>query len=84
MKECKSIYIGQHEDGEEVGLQELDMHTHYENNCCTSTVCAQCGYRFYVGDDIVRVKQTGDVIHRDCFADYSVDSVSELCDVLYL
>ena len=56
----------------------------YSQDCCTRTICAQCGYRFHKSDDIVRVKQTGDAVHRNCFADYAEDSVSELCDILYL
>lgn len=45
-------------------------------------LCAQCGYRFALGDDGFRVKQTGDIIHRDCFMDYMDDNVNELCDEL--
>ncbi len=44
------------------------------------TICAQCGYRFIRGDIILRVHQTGDMIHKDCFMDYADDNVEEMCD----
>ena len=44
------------------------------------TLCAQCGYRFVRGDEGYRVRETGDVIHRDCLMDYIDDNVNELCD----
>ncbi len=46
------------------------------------TVCAQCGYRFARGDEALRVKQTGDVIHVECFMDYTDDNKDELTDIL--
>lgn len=42
------------------------------------TVCAQCGYRFVRSDEILRVNQTGDLIHKDCWTDYCDDNVEEL------
>ena len=45
-----------------------------------STVCAQCGYRFTKGDDAIRIRQTGDIIHTDCFIDYSEDNREELTE----
>jgi hypothetical protein len=45
-----------------------------------STVCAQCGYRFIKGDEALRIKQTGDIIHSDCFIDYSEDNREELSE----
>ncbi len=44
------------------------------------TVCAQCGYRFVSGDEALVVKQTGDMIHRDCYMDYNEDNMNELCE----
>jgi len=35
-----------------------------------STVCAVCGYRFERGDSVYNVKETGDLIHTDCWEDY--------------
>ena len=34
------------------------------------TACAQCGYRLISGDSVLRIHETGDVIHRDCWMDY--------------
>lgn len=45
-----------------------------------STICAQCGYRFIKGDEALRVKETGDIIHRECYMDYTDDNVTELTD----
>ncbi len=42
------------------------------------TVCAWCGYRFERGDEALRVKDTGDIIHKDCWMEYSDDNVQEL------
>lgn len=44
------------------------------------TVCAQCGYRFIKGDDALRIRQTGDIIHESCWMDYADDNVSELSE----
>ena len=41
-------------------------------------MCAQCGYRFAVGDDVIKVNATGDIIHRDCFIDYADDNADLL------
>lgn len=41
------------------------------------TVCAQCGYRFVSGEKALWIKQTGDIVHGDCFSDYTEDNVSE-------
>lgn len=46
------------------------------------TVCAQCGYRFARGDEAYKVKQTGDVIHTECYMDYTDDNKEELTDIL--
>lgn len=67
---------------DEIDVSEF-IKENYSYECCTCTVCAQCGYRFYEGDDVVSVKQTGDVVHRECFTDYAEDSINELCDTLY-
>lgn len=45
-----------------------------------ATVCAQCGYRFVKGDEALRIKQTGDIIHSDCFIDYNEDNAEELAE----
>lgn len=44
------------------------------------TVCAQCGYRFVSGERALWVRDTGDVVHRDCFGDYTEDNISEFTD----
>ena len=44
------------------------------------TICAQCGYRFVRGDETLTVKETGDVIHKSCWMDYSEDNRDELCE----
>lgn len=44
------------------------------------TVCAQCGYRFVSGDDALRIKETGDIIHNDCFFDYMDDNMDEIAE----
>ncbi len=67
----------------EVDMSDFSNVHNYTDDCCTCTICAQCGYRFHRCDDVVRVKQTGDVIHRGCFTDYAEDSIGEMCDVLY-
>ena len=41
------------------------------------TVCAQCGYRFEKGDEVLEINETGDVIHEDCRADYFEDNIEE-------
>lgn len=46
------------------------------------TVCAQCGYRFTAGDDALWIRETGDVVHRDCFADYTQDNIEEFTEVI--
>ena len=46
-----------------------------------ATVCAQCGYRLVRGDEALRVKQTGDIIHNECFMDYTDDNKTELTDI---
>ena len=45
-----------------------------------NTVCAQCGYRFARGDEALRVKATGDIIHRECLMDYTEDNMNELTE----
>ncbi len=54
------------------------------NNCSNFsghiTVCAQCGYRFVSGDDALWVKETGDVVHKDCFGDYIEDNAAEFTE----
>ena len=42
------------------------------------TFCAQCGYRFVRGDEILRLNHSRDLIHRDCFIDYCDDNIDEL------
>lgn len=44
------------------------------------TVCAQCGYRFVSGENAFWVKDTGDVVHKDCFGDYSEDNIGEFTE----
>lgn len=44
------------------------------------TVCAQCGYRFVSGERALWFKETGDIVHRDCFADYAEDNIGEFTD----
>lgn len=44
------------------------------------TVCAQCGYRFERGDEALRIKETGDIVHNDCYVDYMDDNVTELAE----
>ena len=44
----------------------------YAQGGCRNTGCAQCGYRF--------VKETGDIIHKGCWYDYTDDNVSELTE----
>lgn len=41
------------------------------------TVCAHCGYRFVSGERALWIKQTGDVVHRDCFSDYTEDNIED-------
>lgn len=57
---------------------ELESLRTIEDNFCTQTVCAGCGYRFVKGDDAVKVKQTGDVVHRECWVDYANDSIDTM------
>ena len=44
------------------------------------TVCAQCGYRFTRGDEALRIKETGDIVHNDCYVDYMDDNMAELVE----
>ena len=44
---------------------------------CHITACAQCGYRLIKGDSVLRVNETGDVIHRDCWIDYFDENMEE-------
>ena len=53
------------------GNRNLDGSYHF-------TVCAQCGYRFVKGDEAVMVKDTGDVIHKGCWFDYTDDNMQEM------
>ena len=46
----------------------------------TTTVCAQCGYRFVKGDGVLRINQTGDCVHKDCFPDYIDENMEEFCE----
>ena len=57
------------------GLDELAQYT---DEYCGCSVCTQCGYRFAVGDDVIKVNATGDIIHRDCFIDYADDNADLL------
>ena len=41
------------------------------------TVCASCGYRFERNDEVYRIHETGDVIHRDCRMEYFEDNIDE-------
>ena len=52
----------------------------YATGICHNTVCAQCGYRFVSGDEALRVKETGDIIHKGCWMDYSDDHMNELAE----
>ena len=45
-------------------------------------VYAQCGYRFVKGDEGFVIKATEDIIHRDCFIDYTEDNISEFADTV--
>ena len=47
-----------------------------------TTLCAQCGYAFAKGDEAYYVKATGDLIHRDCFMDYTDDNIDEFTDTI--
>ena len=44
------------------------------------TVCAQCGYRFAVGDEALRIKETGDIVHSECYIDYVDDNMEEFTE----
>ncbi|MBQ7399102.1 MAG: hypothetical protein IJW06_01395 [Clostridia bacterium] len=44
------------------------------------TVCAHCGYRFVTGERALWIKETGDIVHRDCFNDYTEDNIGEFTD----
>lgn len=46
------------------------------------TVCAQCGYRFTRGDEALRIKETGDIVHSECYIDYADDNIDELAEKL--
>lgn len=52
----------------------------YTNLTRHSTVCAQCGYRFISGDEAMKILQTGDIVHRDCWIDYADDYSDELTE----
>ena len=60
------------------------MEVERRNNCCDfsghATVCAQCGYRFINGEKALWVKDTKDVVHSDCFADYVEDNICEFTE----
>lgn len=62
-------------NGEDGGF---DGSAQYTDEYCGCSVCAQCGYRFAAGDDVIKVNATGDVIHRDCFIDYADDNAQLL------
>ena len=51
-----------------------------ENFAGHCTVCAQCGYRFVHGDEALKIKETGDIIHNDCYVDYMDDNVEEIAE----
>ena len=57
---------------------ELYDEREFEDNYCGCMICAQCGYRFTKADEAVKVKSTGDVIHRGCFIDYADDNIDEM------
>lgn len=63
------------EDEYTQGIFEISDFDDVYVGCC---VCAQCGYRFTVGDEVLRVKATGDIVHRDCFIDYADDNIELL------
>ncbi len=50
----------------------------YDDEYCGCTVCAQCSYRFVKGDDVLKIRITGDIIHKDCFIDYADDNMDML------
>lgn len=56
----------------------------FEDNYSGCTVCAQCGYRFTKFDDAVRVNDTGDVIHKECWMEYSDENINLLSTVVNL
>lgn len=60
-----------------MGYFKRDDYTDFHRH---STVCAQCGYRFASGDEAYMIKATGDIIHRDCFSDYTEDNMYEFAD----
>ncbi len=81
-------FINSKERGEEE-MSDFDMelddagcdvggYSEYEDEYCGCSICAQCGYRFVSGDDVLKVKITGDIIHEDCFIDYADDNVDVL------
>lgn len=57
------------------------METRITNMCRSfsghATVCAQCGYRFIRGEEALWIKETGDVVHKDCFYDYAEDNIEQ-------
>lgn len=54
----------------------------YSSGECRNTVCAQCGYRLVRGDEALIVKETGDIIHKGCWFDYTDDNMGELTEEL--
>ncbi|MBP3580323.1 MAG: hypothetical protein J6K12_03630 [Clostridia bacterium] len=44
---------------------------------CHITACAQCGYQLINGDSALRVHETGDIIHKDCWMDYFDENMGE-------
>ena len=61
---------------------ENSFSTNYLDFGGRSTVCAQCGYGFVKGDEALRIKETGDIIHRECYMDYTDDNIDELSEPL--
>ena len=46
------------------------------------TMCAQCGYLFERGDEALRVHETGDIIHKDCWQEYTDDNLYQMSDAV--
>ncbi|MBQ8497154.1 MAG: hypothetical protein IJ489_06865 [Clostridia bacterium] len=54
------------------------MKTTIPKETCIFSYCDHCGFAIYEAKDAVRVHATRDVIHTECWADYSCEHMFEL------
>ncbi len=55
-----------------------DTRSIYQGTSGAIAYCDHCGFAIYNASELLIVRTTGDRIHRDCWADYAEEHMTEL------